>query len=136
MIYIWIYHKMISTIRIANIFFTSHSWIFCVWWELQNSILLATFKYTLKNLTIVTRLYIISPELIDLIIGSLYSSTTINHFSGNLPPTNLFSVFISLFCLFVWFFVFMFFCVVFYFYVPHMNKITQNLSMSELFYLP
>lgn len=43
---------------------------FLLWRKLLNSTLLAAFKYTVL-LTIVIMLYIISPEFIPLVIGSL-----------------------------------------------------------------
>ena len=80
---------MVTTIRLVNKSFTSHVY-FCM-------CVVRTFKmYTFSNLhmyntvllTVFTMLYIKSPELIDLITGSLYSFSNISPFPPPLTPSN------------------------------------------------
>ena len=77
------YCEMIITIRLVNTSITLHNYHFAV-------VMVRTFKiYSLNNfqvcntvsLTIVTMLYMRSPELIPLISNSLYSLTNISSFS-------------------------------------------------------
>ena len=66
-----IYCKMITMIRLVNSFIIVCVCVcVCVWWEHLKFTFLTTFKYTI--LTIVTMLYIRSPELIHLLTADIF----------------------------------------------------------------
>ena len=92
----------------------------CWWWlwEYLRSALLATLKDKTVFLTIVTILNIRSPELVHLIVGSLYPLNNISSFP--VPGSHHSTLYFCEFGLFL---------------DPHISEIIQCLSFSDLFHL-
>lgn len=93
-----IYHRMITTIALANISIMFHNYHFLLWLELLRSSLSNIQVYNTVLLAKITMLDIRSPEFINLITGILYPLTTVSPCLSSAQPlvtTTLLSVSLS-----------------------------------------
>ena len=110
---------MIATVRLVNTSVTSHDNHLCVgmWWEHLRFTVMATFNYVIV-LTVVTTLYIRSPDLIHLIIGDFYFLTSLFPFPQSKPLANAVLCFNE-----------------FALYIPYISDITEYMFFCNLFQL-